>query len=213
MKRVAFYGGSFDPVHNGHLAVGEAVSRLFAIDQFVYLPAFHAPHKKRLVPTPAIDRYTMLCLATMQESLCVSKLELEMPARPYTIDTLGRLKELYSGDEIFFVMGADSWLDITTWREWEQVLMLANHIVVTRPGYEIGTDHVTSKERSLIIDARGREAIESDASRTSIYFTDAINTDISATLIRSRIRGEDSSWMSDVPEAVANYIEKYQIYS
>jgi len=213
MKRVAFYGGSFDPVHDGHLAVGKAVSRIFAIDQFVYVPAFHAPHKKRLVPTPAIDRYTMLCLATIQQSLSVSKLELEMPTRPYTIDTLGRLKELYAGDEIFFVMGADSWLDITTWREWEQVLMLTNHIVVTRPGYEIGTGHVTSEVRSRVVDARGREALQSDASRTSIYFTDAINTDISASSIRSRIRGEDSSWMSDVPAAVANYIEKYQIYS
>ncbi len=213
MKRVAFYGGSFDPVHNGHLAVGEAVSRLFAIDQFVYLPAFHAPHKKRLVPTPAMDRYAMLCLATTQDSLCVSKLELETPARPYTIDTLGRLKELYAEDEIFFVMGADSWLDITTWREWEQVMMLTNHIVVTRPRYEIGTGHVTSDVRSRIVDACGREAVESDASRTSIYFTDAINIDISATSIRRRIREEDSSWTSDVPEAVANYIEKYQIYS
>src|SRR5688572_17434444 len=92
MNRVAFYGGSFDPVHNGHLAIGRALLDEFELDEFVFLPVFHAPHKLRRKPTSAYDRHAMLCLVTQDdERLSVSKLEIEMPERPFTVETLERL--------------------------------------------------------------------------------------------------------------------------
>ena len=112
-KRIGIYGGSFDPVHCGHVVIGERLLAQFGLDEFVYIPAFHAPHKKRLAPTPAIDRYAMLALATNNEpNISVSMIEIEVPHKPYTVETLGRLNELLADATLFFVMGADSWREI-----------------------------------------------------------------------------------------------------
>ncbi len=222
MTRIAYYGGSFDPVHNGHLAIAKTLLEQFGLDEFVFLPAFHAPHKKRKKPTSAYDRYAMLCLLTENEpKIRVSKMEIEMPERPYSVETLTTLNEKLPDTEIFFVMGADSWMDITTWREWEKVLSLSNHIVVTRPGYPVTNEHVTAAIRSRIVDLRGSQKAEtgkiqsltSTTSQANIYLTDSVNIDISATNIRDKIRSQDNSWKNDVPIEVANYIEKYQIYN
>ena len=216
MKRRAFYGGSFDPPHNGHLAIARSLLAQFALDEFVFIPAFHAPHKVRLTPTSAYDRYAMLCLITEDEpQIRVSKMEIEMPARPYSVETLSRLNEQFAGDDIFFVMGADSWMDIKTWREWERVMSLTNHIVVTRPGVEIGFEHVTEDIRGRIVDLRKHGVIPHSALRTphSIYITNEVEMNISATAIRQKIRSRDAAWKAEVPAEVANYIEKYQIYS
>ena len=222
MRRVAFYGGSFDPPHNGHRAIEHALFAQFELDQFIFIPAFQAPHKSRLRPTSAYDRYAMLCLVTKDEpKISVSRMEIEMPERPFSVETLSRIKEGMPADEIFFVMGADSWMDIKTWREWEKVLTLSNHIVVTRPGYEISSGHVTEDIQARIVDLRNnsteiKSKVKNQKSKIRdqhIYFTDFVNADISATKIRSKIRNGDVSWQNDVPAEVANYIEKYQIYT
>jgi len=216
MKRIAFYGGSFDPVHRGHLAIADALVDQFSLDEFVFIPAFHAPHKARKRPTSSHDRFAMLCLATNEKDfVAVSKLEIDAPDRPFTVETLMTLNDRLADTRIYFVMGADSWADITTWREWERVLSLSDHIVVTRPGSEIGFDHVTDDVRRRIIDLRGglRPADESSAGTKAIFITDIVNVDVSATDIRSRIRANEVSWRDDVTIEVAKHIEKYQIYS
>ncbi|MFN0279058.1 MAG: nicotinate-nucleotide adenylyltransferase [Pyrinomonadaceae bacterium] len=225
MTRIAFYGGSFDPVHRGHLAIAHSLLDQFELDEFVFVPAFHAPHKMRNTPTSAYDRFAMLCLITQNEpKISVSKMEIEMPERPYSVETLTRLNDERRDDEIFFVMGADSWMEITAWREWEKVLSLSNHIVVTRPGTEIDFSHVTDEIRSRIVDlreifnAKTHKRKDPDFKdqkskiNNQIFITDAVNVDISATTIRHRIRNDVTSWREDVPVEVANYIEKYQIY-
>ena len=213
MKRIAFYGGSFDPVHCGHLTIGRKLAEIFALDEFVFVPAFHAPHKKDKKPTSAFHRFGMLALATDDEAkLKVSKMELEMPHKPYTFETLERLKAELTETEIFFVMGADSWADITTWREWEKVLTLVNIIVVTRPDYEIGFSHVTDDIRNRIIDLRENGGQPESANGQQIYITDAVQIDVSATEIREKIRAGATGWRELVPEKVAKYVEKYQIY-
>jgi nicotinate (nicotinamide) nucleotide adenylyltransferase len=230
LHRVAFYGGSFDPPHVGHVEIARVLTEQFELDEFVFVPAFHAPHKVRLKPTSAYDRYTMLCLVTANmPNISVSKMEIEVPERPYSIETLSRINTERPDDEIFFVMGADSWMDIKTWREWEKVLSISNHIVITRPGYEIGLSHVTNEIRTRIVDLRGDRnaqmqklegAIEKGRVKDQkskikdlIFITDSVNIDISATAIRSKIRSGDSSWREEVPVEVAIYLEKYQIYS
>ena len=213
--RIAFYGGSFDPIHLGHFAVAKQLLTLFDLDEFVFVPAFHAPHKRRLAPTPVLDRFAMLALATNTEPfISVSKIEIEVPAKPYTVETLERLNELLPDADLFFVMGADSWQDIRTWREWEKVLSLTNHIVVDRPGYDLNADHLTDEIRQRIIDVRGITDINFFEGRgQNIYLTDAIHVDIAASEIRRKIRESDDSWRDEVPREVAKYIEKYQIYS
>lgn len=215
-RRFAFYGGSFDPVHNGHMTIAKTLVKLFRLDEFVFIPAFHAPHKSGLKPTPAFHRYAMLALATNSLSdISVSPMEIELPGRPFTVETLTRLLNEFDAAEIFFVMGADSWNDILTWREWEKVLTMTNHIVVTRPGYPIETEHVTPEIRERIVDLRGltNEPAFDDSQALKIYLTDAVSVDISATAIRRGIRSGDDAISGNVPAEVAKYLEKYHIYS
>ncbi len=226
MKRIAFYGGSFDPPHNGHLTIARKLTEVFELDEFVFVPAFHAPHKKDKNPTSAFHRYAMLALATNDESkIGISKIELDAPARPYTFETLRRLKGELNDTRIFFVMGADSWQDITTWREWETVLTLVNIIVVTRPDYEIGFSHVTEEIKARVFDLRedfnakpqSRENAKEFESgiwnlESGIYITDAVQIDVSATEIRRKIKTNATDWQKDVPVEVAKYVEKYELY-
>jgi len=212
--KIAFYGGSFDPVHRAHLAIARDLIARFCFDELVFIPAFHAPHKKRLEPTSVLDRYAMLALATNSEpNISVSKIEIEVPHKPYTVETLERLNELLPEAELYFIMGADSWKDIRTWREWEKVLSLSNHVVITRPGVSITFDHVTDEIRERIVDMRVVEESPAYGTSRKIYITDAVNMDISATRIREKIRDGLDDWKDEVSKEVAKYIEKYQIYT
>jgi nicotinate-nucleotide adenylyltransferase len=211
MKRIAYFGGTFDPVHNGHLSIARSLNRLFKLDRFFFLPAFHAPHKPDRPPTSGYHRYTMLCLATQGEPrIAVSTLELEKREKRFTIDTLPELHALHPGAKVFFVMGADSWADIRTWREWEKVLLASDHIVVTRPGYQIGFDHVTDAVRQRIVDLRSKPFEETDGKR--IYITDTVLYDASATELRADLSDGRLDREEDIPAEVANYIEKYELY-
>ena len=220
MKRIAYYGGTFDPVHCGHLAIAKSLVRLFRLDEFVFVPAFHAPHKPHIKPTSAYHRYAMLCLATAEESnLRISPMEVETGEKRYSLDTLAELTSKNAADTMYFVMGADSWSEIRTWHQWERVLLMTNHIVVTRPGYSVDTGHVTDAVRRRIVDIQGydpdgiRSTVDSASYGPRIFITDAVRFDISATAIREDIRADDVLDRTDaVPDAVAKYIEKYELY-
>ena len=219
-KRIALYGGTFDPVHSGHIAVAQRLSAIFTLDEVLFIPAYVAPHKRVTDVTPALHRYAMLVLATQNEArMRVSTIELDAPERPYTFETLSRMQAILGAEaEIFFVMGADSWMEITTWREWEKVLELSNHIVVTRPGYDLSFDRFTNELRERIVDLRGKRKEEAaleigKSARATIYLTDAVNTNVSATSIRRSVReGREDAWLPEVPPPVADYIRKYKIY-
>ena len=220
MKRIALYGGTFDPVHIGHVAVAQALSKLFALDEVLFIPAARAPHKRISPVTPALHRYAMLALATQNEShLRVSTVELDAPEKPYTFETLARMREILGSEaQLFFVMGADSWMEITTWREWERVLALSNHIVVVRPGYELSAEHVQPAIRERINDLRDAHkelpTLGIDGNDDAkIYVTDAVKMDVSATMIRRAVReGSDADWLGLVAPPVADYIRKYGLY-
>jgi nicotinate-nucleotide adenylyltransferase len=217
MKRIAFYGGSFDPVHNGHLAIARELLRLFGFDEFYFVPAFHAPHKKDKQVSSAFCRYAMLALATQTEArVKVSTIELEAPEKPFTIETLTKLKNHYAdSSDVFFVMGADSWNEIDTWRDWEKLLMLTNFVVVTRPGVEITMTQVTSQIAQRVFDVRGLSVSEIALKLVAkgIFLTDAVQLDVSATKIRREVSLQNGDgWRKLVETSVADYIEKYKLY-
>lgn len=217
MKRIAFYGGSFDPVHNGHLAIAKTLVELFALDEFYFVPAFHAPHKKTKKVSSAFCRYAMLALATHDETkIKISTIELEAPEKPYTVETLAKLKAHYEDTaQIFFVMGADSWNEIDTWREWEKLLTLTSFIVVTRPDFEIKNEHVTPEIAERVADLRGMDAAEiaSKTRKDGIFMTNAVLLDISSTEIREQIASQaGDDWRKLVSTFVADYITKYKLY-
>ncbi|HTG86804.1 MAG TPA: nicotinate-nucleotide adenylyltransferase [Pyrinomonadaceae bacterium] len=194
-KRIALYGGTFDPVHSGHLEIARRVSELFEIEKVLFVPAQVAPHKVGRPVTEPIHRYAMLALATQNDPrLLISTFELDAPDRRYTVDTVEHFQRvLGESTELFFIMGADSWSEISTWREWERLLRIVNHIVVTRPGYEVD------------------KTLPSRAAR--VFFTDAVMKDVSATNIRRLVAAARFDELAElVPEPVAEYIRKYELY-
>jgi nicotinate-nucleotide adenylyltransferase len=210
-QRIALYGGTFDPVHTGHLEIARRVSELFEIEKLLFIPAQMAPHKIGRPVTEPIHRYAMLALATQNDpKLLISTFELDAPDRRYTVDTIEHFQRLFGeASELFFIMGADSWSEITTWREWERLLTMTNHIVVTRPGYEVAMAHVGAIAERIVDLRTGKGA----AGQRGIFFTDAVMNDVSATNIRrlaSEGRTEELAGM--VPGPVREYIRKYGIY-
>ena len=196
MKRIALYGGTFDPVHVGHLEIARRVAEVFEIDRVIFIPAQMAPHKVGRPVTEPIHRYAMLALATQDDPrLVVSTFELDDPDRRYTVDTVAHFqRELDESIELFFIMGADSWSEITTWREWERLLTITNHIVVTRPGYEPSTAHVGAHAKR-------------------VFFTDVVMNDVSATNIRRLAsEGRYEELVNLLPGPVLEYLKKYGIY-
>jgi nicotinate-nucleotide adenylyltransferase len=216
MKRIAFFGGTFDPVHNGHLKIARTLVEFFRLDRFFFLPAFHAPHKTDRTPTSPYHRFAMLSIATADDpKIFVSTHELDRREPRYTVDTIPDLAAEFPESKLFFVMGADSWMDIRTWRRWEDLLMMTNHIVVARPGFEINVDHVTDGVRERIEDIREADkrrlpALERDD--TAIYITNAVHFDTSSTLLRDDLSDGELDRDTDIPVEVANYIEKYELY-
>lgn len=215
MRRAAIYGGTFDPVHNGHITVARSVARLFRLDRVIFVPACVPPHKRGASISHAYHRFAMLALATKDDTeFTVSTIELDEPERPYAVDTIARMQQQLGSDwRLFFIMGADSWAEITTWHEWERLLKMCDQIVATRPGYELRASEVgqvvdvrrkSEEEVSILIE-------ESDDSRT--FFTDGAVLDISATEIRAAARAGDREKVREVvPEPVADYIEKCELY-
>ncbi|HEX6649642.1 MAG TPA: nicotinate-nucleotide adenylyltransferase [Pyrinomonadaceae bacterium] len=196
LKRIALYGGTFDPVHVGHVEVARKVAEVFEFDRVVFIPAQMAPHKIGRPVTEPIHRYAMLALATQDDPrLLISTFELDAPDRRYTVDTVEHFqRELDAATELFFIMGADSWSEITTWRDWERLLAMTNYIVVTRPGYEPTTTHVGELSRRVV-------------------FTDVVMNDVSATRIRQLAsEGRFEELIGLLPERVFEYIKKYGIY-
>jgi len=194
-KRIALYGGTFDPVHSGHLEIARKISELFEIEKVLFIPAQVSPHKVGKPVTAPIHRYAMLALATQNDpQLSLSTFELDAPNRRYTVDTVEHFQTtLGDSAELFFIMGADSWAEITTWREWERLLQMIDHIVVTRPGHDVNKTLPSA-------DAR-------------VSFTDAVMKDISSSGIRRvAAAGEYAELAQLVPAPVAEYIRKYELY-
>lgn len=218
-KRIAIYGGTFDPVHIGHLEIARRVSQLFAIDEFLFVPARAAPHKLDREVSSPLHRYAMLALATQTEpGLLISTFEMDEAARQYTVDTLTHFRQRSGAvADLFFVMGTDSWAEIATWREWERLVGLASLIVVTRPGVEFSAANVGGAVAERVVDVRGQTTVSVPLLTTSgsrkIFVTDVVTMDVSATQVRSAARENLRKELDRlVPLEVANYIRKYRLY-
>jgi nicotinate-nucleotide adenylyltransferase len=232
-RRIGIYGGTFDPVHYGHLKVAEAVLSAFALDRIFFVPAFTPPHKRKRMISSPFHRMAMLALATADSPrMRISTVELEAPSRPYTVETLGRLQTELRPARLFFMMGADSFIDVTSWRDYEAILSEYDVIVATRPGYrgKDGRNDASHGEEAVeatigapvpqlsprltrkIVDLRGGACpSEADLNSSRIYLTDYVSVDVSATEIREAV--EQGRSIDDlVPPKVAAYIEKYRLY-
>jgi nicotinate-nucleotide adenylyltransferase len=219
-RRIGIYGGTFDPIHRGHLEVAKQTAQLLGLEEVIFLPALQAPHKLERSVTSRLHRYAMLILATVNDSgLKVSTFELEAEDRRYTVDTVAHFQKEFAGTaQLFFIMGADSWSEITSWKNWERLLTITHHVVVTRPGVDLSIDHVGSDVRRRIVDLRSSSnpvdaAAEATPGAGRIFLSDAVMVDVSATDIRRAAADKRFSELEQwVPATVAQYIRKYGLY-
>jgi nicotinate-nucleotide adenylyltransferase len=190
-------GGTFDPIHLGHLAVAEEVRERFAADRVLFLPTGQPPHKPPGTLTAAEDRTQMVLLATLSHpQFEVSRLEVDRPGLSFTVDTLRLLRQqLPAGCEVLLITGADAVLEIMSWREPEEVARLARILAVYRPGYDL-----TRLEAAVGPALAAR--IEPVASR---------GLDISSTEIRQRV-AEGRSIRYLTPDPVVDYITRRGLY-
>jgi nicotinate-nucleotide adenylyltransferase len=208
--RIGILGGTFDPVHNGHVEIAEKVAGWFALDRLEFIPAAQSPHKAHPPEASAWDRFAMLVLATRPyERFFVSTVELERGGVSYTIDTVRELRRRMREEHDFYlIMGADAFGTFTAWKAHEELLQLTNLVVVSRPGHALNAEDLPEVWRSR---ARTFDREHLGGEGSSIYLCPGIHNETSATAIRAALRrGEPIAHL--VPPDVATYIEKYRLY-
>lgn len=201
IKKLAVMGGTFDPIHIGHLMTAEEVRSEFGIDQVVFIPTGHPPHKDSEKVTDSEHRYLMSVLATVENpSFHVSRIEIDRPGTTYTVDTIESIKKAYpAGVKIYFITGADAVHEILTWERVDELMKICEFVAVTRPGY---------KRRQL--KAKVEELKKSFECK--VHYLEVPALAISSSDIRERIRKyKPIKYL--VPEAVEKYIHKFELYS
>ncbi len=222
---VALFGGTFDPVHLGHIAVARAAQQRFQLGRVYLVPADIPPHKQRQPLTPYHHRYTMLALATQGEKDLVPSL-LEAPDQNgnphyganYSIDTVRRFKStLKKSDRLFFLIGIDAFVDISKWRDPEALLRECEFIVVSRPGYSLADVAGALPESmrpagDVLKPFRQTEALgDIVLGGAVIHLLQGVEEKVSATQVRQAAAGSRAlnRW---VAPAVADYIKKMGLY-
>jgi nicotinate-nucleotide adenylyltransferase len=189
-------GGTFDPIHYGHLVTAEAALWKFGLDEVVFVPTGQPWMKEHREVTPAEDRYLMTVIATASNPrFSVSRIDVEREGPTYAVDTLQELRRKAEEElELYFITGADAILEIFRWKDPEEVLSMAHFIAATRPGYDI---------------ARLEKAAPASHSNISVMDIPALS--ISSTDVRRRVEeGEPIRYL--VPEGVHAYIHKMGLY-
>ena len=197
--KLGILGGTFDPVHNGHLKIAVEVKQALGLDQVIFIPAGQSPFKVAYTMTPAEQRLEMLRLAmTGDPGMVISTVETERPGISYTVDTLNELRQQYSDDTgLYFIMGRDSLEKFAEWREPKKIIELASLVVIPRPGW-IKPD-LEALEKSI----RGISS--------RVIFLDSPEIDISSTAIRELVSiGKPIENL--VPGSIAEYINEHDLY-
>jgi len=222
-KYVALYGGSFDPVHLGHLAVARAAAKKFELERVYFVPAHVQPLKAQQKATNFYHRYAMLALALEGEARFLPSL-LEAPetvrtageVASYTADTVRRLRtRLKDGTRLYFLIGMDAFQHIAKWRSPVELLRSAEFVIASRPGFPL-TEVAEALPVELRPDADGAQrlletgSLETNGAR--IHLLPDVNEEVSATEIREAAR-QGVGLERLVPQAVADYILKLKIYS
>ncbi len=184
-------GGTFDPIHHGHLVAASEVQSLFALDEVAFVPSGQPWQKAGTAVTPAEHRYLMTVIATASNPhFWVSRVDIDRPRPTYTIDTLRDLRGQRPDAELFFITGADALEQILSWKDADELFELAHFVGVTRPGYTLSDAHVPTKAVSLV---------------------EVPAMAISSSAVRERVKAGRPVWYL-VPDGVVQYIAKHRLY-
>jgi nicotinate-nucleotide adenylyltransferase len=198
--RYAIMGGTFDPIHFGHLAAAEAVREKLNCQKVIFIPSGNPPHKKGRILSDPIHRYTMTVLAAYSNPYFeISDIEINRNGYSYTLDTIKQLQNYYGKDvELLFITGADALMEIDTWHKPGELLKLCKFVAVTRPGY----DKARLEQKLSCLQSKYNN---------ELFIVDVPGLNISSTDIRKRLTvGTSIKYL--VPEAVEQYIYKHGLY-
>ena len=221
MMRIGLFGGTFNPIHNGHLWAALEVKSSFNLDQIYLIPAAVPPHKNSGTVTSADDRLQMINLAIAGlTGITVADVELRRPGPSYTIDTVRHFKrKLKSGSRIFLIMGLDAFLEIHTWKSYQELLEQIVLIVIARPA----ANYPKAPQGRKVLENYFKSVLSADYELSAgndcytakgwqpIYFSDVRALDISSTIIREKVR-EKKTIVEWVPLPVAEYIQSKGLY-
>lgn len=189
--RIGIMGGTFDPIHHGHLVAASEVQNVFHLDEVIFVPTWAQPFKRERRVTPAEHRYLMTVIATASNNrFAVSRVDIDRGGTTYTIDTLQDIAAEYPGAELFFITGADALTQILTWKDNERIFDMAHLVGVTRPGHVLSDTGLPGDRVSLV---------------------EVPAMAISSTDCRERVRRGAPVWYL-VPDGVVQYIRKYGLY-
>lgn len=193
-RRIGVMGGTFDPIHHGHLVAASEVADRFALDEVIFVPTGQPWQKEGKQISPAEDRYLMTVIATASNPrFSVSRVDIDRGGPTYTIDTLKDLREEFADEELYFITGADALASIMSWHDWEEMFQLAEFVGVTRPGYEL------------------REDMLPPAIQERVHLVEIPAMAISSTDCRARAAAGRPVWYL-VPDGVVQYIAKKSLY-
>jgi len=211
MRRLGLLGGTFDPIHNGHLDAAQAAHTTLALDDVLVIPAHDPPHRELNPHSSAFHRFAMVSLAIDgQPWMQASDRELRRDGPSYTVDTLRALHaEGLQASQLFFILGGDAFAEIATWRSYPDVLDASNFVVISRPGTTV--DAAIARVPALQARVQWGKPPASNAQQTGIFPINADTRDVSSTQIRARLAAHDR--IDDlVPAAVARHILAHQLY-
>jgi nicotinate-nucleotide adenylyltransferase len=190
-QRIGIMGGTFDPIHHGHLVAASEVADLFGLDEVVFVPTGQPWQKADREVSPAEHRYLMTVVATASNPrFWVSRADIDRPGPTYTVDTVRDIAGLRPGAELFFITGADALQAILSWKHADALFRMCHLVGVTRPGYHLSGDHLPS---------------------ASVTLLDVPAMAISSSAVRERVRSLRPVWYL-VPDGVVQYIGKHRLY-
>jgi len=213
-KGLGIFGGTFDPIHSGHIASAQSVANWLNLEKVLLIPAHIPPHKSTSDKSPhanSAQRASMVELVCQQNPIfqCDQR-EIARAGYSYTVDTLKQLKQEYPDNVLYFIIGMDSLQSFTTWYHYKEILTLCNLVVNTRPTYCI--NQLNEETKALVHSHRGRfDNVDSSNNVGQILFADPIHIDISSSQIRQYIQKGQScqQWLSS---EIIEFINKNQLY-
>ena len=222
--RIGIMGGTFDPIHLGHLRAAEEIYWAFGLDRIIFVPAARPPHKEEGVVASALHRYEMVSLATVfTPYFTVSPIELQREGKSYSVETVREFQKMAGPDtRLYFVVGVDAFLEMSAWREAEELLALTRVIVTARPGWRLDEVErlLTPDQRRLLGQPTFRylkvgeidpDRVEKDLPPRQVLLVEVVSLDIASREIRQLVE-EGRSIRHLVPDTVAAYMAKNRLY-
>jgi len=212
-RRIGLFGGTFNPIHLGHLRGVEEVREAFGLEEIVFIPSAIPPHKVAEGVIKARHRLEMVKLAIMTNPFfSISRVELDRQGKSYSIDTLQYFREREKNTSLFFILGRDACVEIEAWKDFQHLFFLSNFIVMTRPGFRKTPLHAQLPETLVSAFRYGREVKAwIHSSGHTLHFKEITFLDISSTRIRQLIeRGESEKYL--IPAEVEAYIKQHGLY-